>query len=53
MKIVKVSDLVSIKRSIESGTTEQLAVVKKSFRKFVLLVMKRYELTRKNLTGSH
>jgi histidinol dehydrogenase len=28
MKIVKVSDLVSIKRSIESGTTEQLAVVK-------------------------
>jgi histidinol dehydrogenase len=29
MKIVKVSDLVSIKRSIESGTTEQLAVVKK------------------------
>jgi histidinol dehydrogenase len=29
MKIVKVNDLVSIKRSIESGTTEQLAVVKK------------------------
>jgi histidinol dehydrogenase len=29
MKIVKVSDLVSIKRSIESGTTEQVAVVKK------------------------
>ncbi|PAE44423.1 histidinol dehydrogenase [Bacillus sp. 7884-1] len=29
MKIVKVSDLISIKRSIESGTTEQLAVVKK------------------------
>lgn len=29
MKIVKVSDLVSIKRSIETGTTEQLAVVKK------------------------
>ncbi len=28
MKIVKVSDLISIKRSIESGTTEQLAVVK-------------------------
>jgi histidinol dehydrogenase len=28
MKIVKVNDLVSIKRSIESGTTEQLAVVK-------------------------
>ncbi|WP_419955691.1 histidinol dehydrogenase [Neobacillus niacini] len=28
MKIVKVTDLVSIKRSIESGTTEQLAVVK-------------------------
>nr|WP_263324888.1 histidinol dehydrogenase [Neobacillus sp. Marseille-Q6967] len=28
MKIVKVSDLVSIKRSIESGTAEQLAVVK-------------------------
>jgi histidinol dehydrogenase len=29
MKIVKVNNLVSIKRSIESGTTEQLAVVKK------------------------
>jgi histidinol dehydrogenase len=29
MKIVKVNDLVSIKRSIESGTTEQVAVVKK------------------------
>lgn len=29
MKIVKVNDLVSIKRSIESGTSEQLAVVKK------------------------
>jgi histidinol dehydrogenase len=29
MKIVKVSDLVSIKRSIESGTSEQVAVVKK------------------------
>jgi histidinol dehydrogenase len=28
MKIVKVNELVSIKRSIESGTTEQLAVVK-------------------------
>lgn len=28
MKIVKVNDLISIKRSIESGTTEQLAVVK-------------------------
>lgn len=28
MKIVKVNDLVSIKRSIESGTTEQLDVVK-------------------------
>ncbi|MFP7297289.1 histidinol dehydrogenase [Neobacillus niacini] len=28
MKIVKVSELVSIKRSIESGTAEQLAVVK-------------------------
>ncbi|MEC1523469.1 histidinol dehydrogenase [Neobacillus niacini] len=28
MKIVKVNDLVSIKRSIESGTTEQLEVVK-------------------------
>jgi histidinol dehydrogenase len=28
MKIVKVSDLVSIKRSIESGTSEQLAAVK-------------------------
>lgn len=28
MKIVNVNDLVSIKRSIESGTTEQLAVVK-------------------------
>jgi histidinol dehydrogenase len=29
MKIVQVNDLVSIKRSIESGTTEQLSVVKK------------------------
>jgi histidinol dehydrogenase len=29
MKIVKVNDLVSIKRSIESGTSEQLEVVKK------------------------
>jgi histidinol dehydrogenase len=29
MKIVKVNDLVSIKRSIESGTSEQLDVVKK------------------------
>jgi histidinol dehydrogenase len=29
MKIVKVNDLVTIKRSIESGTTEQLDVVKK------------------------
>jgi histidinol dehydrogenase len=29
MKIVKVSDLVSIKRSIESGTSEQVTVVKK------------------------
>ncbi|MCM3691702.1 histidinol dehydrogenase [Neobacillus niacini] len=29
MKIVNVNDLVSIKRSIESGTTEQVAVVKK------------------------
>jgi histidinol dehydrogenase len=29
MKIVKVNDLVSIKRSIESGTSEQVAVVKK------------------------
>ncbi|MEH7179482.1 histidinol dehydrogenase [Neobacillus vireti] len=28
MKIVRVNDLISIKRSIESGTTEQLAVVK-------------------------
>ena len=28
MKILKVSDLVSIKRSIEAGTSEQLAVVK-------------------------
>lgn len=28
MKIVKVNDLVSIKRSIESGTSEQLSVVK-------------------------
>ncbi|SDM72491.1 histidinol dehydrogenase [Bacillus sp. OK048] len=29
MKIVKVNDLISIKRSIESGTAEQVAVVKK------------------------
>jgi histidinol dehydrogenase len=29
MKIVNVNDLVSIKRSIESGTTEQVSVVKK------------------------
>ena len=28
MKIVKVNDLISIKRSIESGTAEQVAVVK-------------------------
>src|SRR4051794_3080266 len=28
MKIVKVNDLISIKRSIESGTAEQLVVVK-------------------------
>jgi len=42
MKILKVSELVSIKRSIEAGTSEQQAVVKKKLSvKFGVAVTKR------------